>query len=91
MYRFKADVPDSRVDEHLALIKSLRGQFEGLIELKCGRNVGTENGKFTHGFVMTFESAEALAAYNRADLHRELVETFRGEVEDKVVFDSVML
>ena len=91
MYRFKADVPDSRVDEHLAFIKGLRGQFEGLIDLKCGRNVGTGDGKFTHGFVMKFESAEALAAYNRADLHRELVETFRGEVEDKVVFDSVML
>jgi hypothetical protein len=90
MYRFKDGVPDARVDEHLAFIEGLRGKFEGLIDLKCGRDIGTGNRKFTHGFVMKFESPEALAAYNKADLHRELVETFRDDVEDKVVFDSVM-
>jgi hypothetical protein len=90
MYRFKEGVPDSWIDEHLRFIDSLRGKFEGLVDLKCGRDVGSGNGKFTHGFVMTFESTEALAAYNKAELHRELVERFRESVEDKVVFDSEM-
>ncbi len=90
MYRFKEGVPDARIDEHLAFIDGLRGKFDGLVDLKYGRAVGTGNGKFTHGFVMTFESAGALASYNRADLHRELVLRFRDDVEDKVVFDSEM-
>jgi hypothetical protein len=88
LYRFKPGIPESRIDEHLRFIESLRGKFEGLVDLKCGRDVGTGNAKFTHGFVMTFESAEALAAYGKSELHRELVETFRDDVEDKVVFDS---
>ena len=88
LYRFKSSVRDSRIDEHLRFIEGLRGKFEGLIDLKCGREIGTGNAKFTHGFVMTFESAGAIADYNKAELHRELVETFRDDVEGKVVFDS---
>ncbi len=87
LYRFKPSVPDSRIGEHLDFIKGLRWRLEGLIDLKCGRDVGTGNGKYTHGFVMTFASAEALANYGKAELHRELVETFRDDVEEKVVFD----
>lgn len=90
MYRFKPGVPESRIGEHLAFIEGLRGKFDGLLDVKCGRDVGTGNGKFTHGFVMTFASAEALQAYNRSDLHGELVGRFREDVEDKVVFDSTM-
>jgi hypothetical protein len=90
MYRFREGVGESRVDEHLAFIEGLRGKFEGLVDLKCGRDVGAGNRKYTHGFVMTFESADALDEYNKSDLHRELVERFRGDVEDKVVFDAVM-
>jgi hypothetical protein len=87
MYRFKDGVGEDRIDEHLGIIESLRGRFEGLADLRCGRDVGTGNRKYTHGFVMTFESAAALADYNKSELHRELVETFRDDVADKVVFD----
>ena len=87
MYRFKAGVGDERVDEHLSFIEGLRGKFEGLVDLKCGRDIGTRNRKYSHGFVMTFESAEALTAYNKSELHGELVGRFRDDVEDKVVFD----
>lgn len=90
MYRFKDGVPDSRIDEHLAFIDSLRGKFEGLVALKCGRDVRVDRRKYTHGFVMTFDSQQALDVYNRSELHAELVARFRDDVEDKVVFDSDM-
>ena len=90
MYRFKEGVHDFRIDEHLGFIEGMRGQFDGLIDLQCGRDVRSDRRQYTHGFVMTFESAETLAAYNKADLHTELVQTFRDDVEDKVVFDSDM-
>ena len=90
MYRFRDDVSDSRIDEHLAFIESMRGQFDGLLDLACGRDdrAGeTKAKKYTHGFVMTFASREALAAYNQSELHDRLVQGFRDDVEDKVVFD----
>ena len=87
MYRFKDGVSDERVDEHLAFIEGLRGKFEGLVDLKCGRDVRVDRRKYTHGFVMTFESQEALDSYNKSELHGELVSRFRDDVEDKVVFD----
>lgn len=87
MYRFRQDVVGERIDEHLAFIESLRGKFEGLVELKCGRDLKTVYRKYTHGFVMTFASREALDIYNKSELHGELVESFRDDVDDKVVFD----
>ena len=87
MYRFKDGVGEARIEEHLRFIESFRGRLEGLVDLRCGRDVGTGNRKYTHGFVMTFGSIAALAAYNKSELHRELVETFRDDVADKVVFD----
>ena len=87
MYRFKEGVPESRIDEHLAFIESMRDQVDGLTELKFGRDLGDGTRKYTHGFVMTFESAESLASYNKCEIHRELVDIFRDDVEDKVVFD----
>jgi len=90
MYRLHGHVPDSRIDEHLRFIRSFEGQCPGLIDLHCGRDLafsGSGNHRFTHGFVMTFESMEALKAYNACDLHGELVARFRDDVQDKIVFD----
>ena len=80
MYRFKDGVPESRIDEHLAFIESARGQHAGLIDLKCGREVGKKARHYTHGFVMVFETQQALADYNASPWHDSLVGTFRVDV-----------
>jgi len=87
MYRFKDEVPESRIDEHLAFIESARGQHTGLLDLKCGREVGKKARQYSHGFVMVFESQQALDDYNASPWHDELVSTFKGYVDDKLVFD----
>ena len=87
LYKFKEGVPEARIDEHLAFIESLRGQFEGLTALKCGRTRRPGRHGFTHGFVMTFESAEALKAYATSPAHAELVANFKDYVADKLVSD----
>jgi hypothetical protein len=86
LYRFKPGI--DRIDEHLATILEFRDNTEGLLALECGRNI-TEGylDRFTHGFVMTFASRDDLDAYNRSEPHRLLVEGFRADVEDKLVFD----
>jgi hypothetical protein len=86
LYRFKPGI--DRIDEHLRAILAFRDTTEGLLDLKCGRNVAERYaGRFTHGFVMTFESAEDLDRYNRSEAHGDLVARFKDDVEGKLVFD----
>lgn len=86
LYRFRGG--RDRIEEHLAAIGAFRGRTPGLLALQCGRNVHPScAGRFTHGFVMTFASRADLDAYNRSEPHRELVETFKPDLEDKFIFD----
>ena len=86
LYRFKPGI--DRIDEHLEVIRGFRGATEGLMDLQCGRNVAAgSGGRFTHGFVMTFESRPALEKYNGSDAHRRLVSPFRDDMEEKLVVD----
>ena len=77
--------------EHLAFIEGLRDRVEGLLYLSCGRDPGGGEGsgvhRFTHGFVMRFASRDALTAWNKSDLHEELVAGFRDDMDDKIVLD----
>jgi quinol monooxygenase YgiN len=86
LYRFRPGV--DRTDEHLAAIRSFEGKVPGLLRLNAGRSLaGGFNGGFTHGFVMTFESAAHLQAYNKSPEHNELVAAFKQDIEEKLVFD----
>lgn len=86
LYRFKPGC--DRIEEHLAVIDRFRGATEGLLDLVCGRNVlPAYSGRYSHGFIMTFASPEALAAYNRSEAHRFLVQTFKPDIEDKMIVD----
>ena len=86
LYRFKPGV--DRIDEHLALIQRFRESTGGLLDLKCGRTIRRgQPPRFTHGFTMTFASKEALETYAASDAHGHLVDSFRPDMEDKLVID----
>lgn len=86
LYRFKPGV--DRIDEHLATTLAFRDNTKGLLTLKCGRNIAEGYAeRFTHGFVMTFASRDDLDTYNRSESHRRLVEGFRADLEEKLIFD----
>ncbi len=86
LYRFRPGI--DRIDEHLATILAFRDNTPGLLSLQCGRNIAERyTDRFTHGFVMTFASRNDLDAYNGSEAHRLLVEGFRADMEDKLVFD----
>ncbi len=87
LYKFREDVPDSKIDDHIEFIKSFEGVAEGLLDLKVGRNVFEWDKKFSHGFVMRFDSEESLEKYGNSDKHQELLDRFKPLVENKVVFD----
>lgn len=70
------------------MILRFRNNTEGLIDLKCGKNIlPASSGRYTHGFIMTFASTDDLERYKKSEAHRILVETFTSDIEDKVVFD----
>ena len=69
-------------------ILAFRDNTKSLLTLKCGRNIAEGySDRFTHGFVMTFASRDDLDTYNRSESHRRLVEEFRADLEDKLIFD----
>jgi quinol monooxygenase YgiN len=84
LYRFKPGV--DRIDEHLEVIRSFRDTTEGLIDLQCGRSL-CDATTFTHGFIMTFESPQKLEQYNQSEAHDRLVNHFKEDMEDKLVYD----
>ena len=86
LYRFRPGI--DRIDEHLEMIAGFGGNTGGLVELKCGRNIGHGSSQeFTHGFVMSFTDREALDRYNHSEAHGNLVSTFGDDIEDKMVID----
>jgi hypothetical protein len=87
LYHFRDDTPDARIDEHLAFIEGFRECTPGLLSLRAGRNICPWSDDYSHGFVMTFTDADALAQYGASARHSELVRTFRPWVDRKSGFD----
>ena len=70
------------------MILNLINNTEGLIDLKCGRNIGYDHSKeFTHGFIMSFKNQKSLDKYNHSVEHSNLVNLFNVDIESKKVID----
>ena len=86
LYKFKHGI--DRIDEHLKVISKFKNNTEGLIDLKCGRNIGYDPLKeFTHGFIMFFKNLESMDKYNHSEAHNDLVNLFKWDIENKKVID----
>ncbi|PCJ62137.1 MAG: hypothetical protein COA79_05465 [Planctomycetota bacterium] len=86
IYKFKIGI--DRIEEHLEMIIQFKDNVDGLVDLKCGRNINEQFSlEFTHGFIMTFVDQEALLKYNQSESHSKLVNTFKDDIENKKVID----
>lgn len=65
------DVPEAEIARVFAGLEALVGVVEGLTSYEGGPNIDLEkkSQRFTHGFVMRFESREAVAAYATHPAH----------------------
>jgi Stress responsive A/B Barrel Domain len=82
--------PETTSEELLAALepfKALKGQIPGLMEVQTGVNQHTAHQGYTHGFVMTFESEEALKAYSPHPTHKALSPELRRLCSDLLNFD----
>jgi len=82
--------PETASEELLAVLerfKALKGQIPGLVEVQVGVNRHTVNQGYTHGFVMTFESEEALKAYSPHPAHKAISPELRRLCSHLLNFD----
>ncbi len=82
--------PETTSEELLAALerfKALKGQIPGLMEIQTGVNQHMVNQGYTHGFVMTFESEEALKAYSPHPAHKAISPELRRLCSHLLNFD----
>lgn len=87
------DVSPRALAEVMAQLAALKDVCAGLLSFEAGPNIDLEQKSqdYTHGFVMRFESQEALEAYARHPAHIEagtnLVMLCAGGGDGIMVFD----
>lgn len=83
LFRFKSSTPESRIKEIYAALDGLCEKIPGLVDFSGGAYSSGEglNKGFTHGFVMTFESAAARDAYLPHPEHEVVKSKILGELD----------
>lgn len=95
LFRFRRDVSQGRIAEVFETLRQLTRRIEGISSFRGGAYNSPEglHHGFTHGFVMTFESAEARDAYLPHPAHQELVARLlpllEGGLDGALAFDLV--
>lgn len=90
LFKFKSELPDSRLQPLIQTLHAFKGVIPGIVELTAGVNV-TEETENRHGFTLalrvTFADRESLDAYGPHPAHRAFVSLLDGLVEQVVVAD----
>jgi len=92
LFRWKAEVTDEQVEELMRSIQSLKGRVPGLLEMRCGRNVGgppcglAGGGGYTHVVVSSYPSTEVLDAYRAHPFHLDVVRMIDALEESYLLF-----
>ncbi|SIR31439.1 Dabb family protein [Maribacter ulvicola] len=89
MFKFKEGISDKQIEECFTVMKQMVGKIPGLLDMEHGPYESAEglNDGFTHGFIMTFDSAESRDAYLPHPIHEQVKELVIPQLERVVVFD----
>ena len=89
VFQFKASVSSEEIDECFAEMKGMVGKIPGLLDMSSGPYDSPEglNEGFTHGFIMTFDSAASRDAYLPHPEHERVKEIVVPRLEKVIVFD----
>ena len=89
MFRFAESVTPEDAQEVVAEFGKLPNKIDGITAYESGVSVGNEKQTqgFTHCFVVTFESQEALDKYLPHPAHQAFVKFLDGKVGKLLVFD----
>lgn len=92
LFKTKPDVAESQIRDLFAALSNLRSKIPGIKSFSPGAHFGSQrNQGFTHGFVMVFESAQALKDYGPHPEHQkvrdQLLALTPGNDGDVLAFD----
>ena len=92
VFKFKENVQNEQIDECFRRMKSMVGRIAGLTDMEYGPYESDEgmNQDFTHGFIMTFESAKSRDEYLPHPIHEQVKEYVVPKLERVVVFDFIV-
>ena len=89
IFEFKEGVTDAEIAGCFHEMKSMIGKIPGLLDMEHGPYESPEglNDGFTHGFIMTFDSAESRDAYLPHPEHERVKDIVVPRLERVIVFD----
>ncbi len=89
MFQFKDGVTASHIDTCFQEMKGMIGRIPGLLDMEHGSYESGEglNDGFTHGFIMSFDTAASRDAYLPHPEHERVKEIVVPCLERVVVFD----
>lgn len=89
MFVFKPEVTSVQIDESFAEMHAMVGRIPGLLSMEHGPYESSEglNDGFTHGFIMSFDTAASRDAYLPHPEHERVKEIVVPRLERVIVFD----
>jgi hypothetical protein len=89
MFQFKEGINAPQIDRCFHEMKGMVGKIPGLLDMEHGPYESAEglNDGFTHGFIMTFDTAGSRDAYLPHPEHERVREIVVPCLERVVVFD----
>jgi len=95
LFRFRPDVSPRDISELFEHLRALSSKIDGIVAFRGGVYKSAEglNRGYTHGFVMTFSSAQARDAYLPHPSHQRVVkmlmEKLDGGLDGALAFDLI--
>ncbi len=89
VFQFKDTVSEEEINNCFLTMKAMVGKIDGLLDMEYGPYESGEgmNDGFTHGFIMTFDSAQSRDAYLPHPVHEEVKAYVVPKLARVVVFD----
>lgn len=87
LWRFVDDSTDEERDSMLAELATFPQQFRAMRSWTMGVNRSNRDDRFTHGFVVEFETEQELLDYLATDTHERFVrDRFRPIIQERAIF-----
>lgn len=90
LFRFTEDSSDEQRQSMLDELATFPAQYPAMRSWTMGENRSSRDDRFSHGFVVEFETEEQLVDYLATETHERFVrERFRPIIQERAIFSYV--
>lgn len=86
-FRFKDEVSDDRIDEHLRAVRTLAALVPVVSAIDCGKSYTDRAGGLTHCIIVTLPDRGSLARYLGHPAHMPIAEALVSDIAELRVMD----